>query len=306
MHMIAHRPRDADAARRAFGLEPGRHIHRVAMQVGSVGNRVADIDPDAKADGPIGRVVIIMVRNLLLHLHGAAHCSVDAVEHDQQRVAAGLNDPAAMLRDRRVDHIAPQSAQPFESSDVVKPDQAAVADHVGIDHGYQPTVRLATPRSMPKSWSETSSTTLDWGNASTNTSSTRFACETRPLIREPCPPGQRNLHSAGLQAEKRSELEKGFAPHAPDRRHSRLRQAGERPASPRHAGTLCRRGAGWRGCGPDHDPAHGRGLARGARSSRRPAAARAARATSIPRTTTAATASRPIAMTWSATRQPCG
>ena len=56
MHMIAHRPRDADATRRAFGLEPGRHDHAVAMQIGSVGNRVADIDPYAKADGPIGRV----------------------------------------------------------------------------------------------------------------------------------------------------------------------------------------------------------------------------------------------------------
>ena len=54
------------------------------MQISSVGNRVADVDPDAKADGPIGRLVPVMVRNLLLHLHSAAHRSVDAVEHDQQ------------------------------------------------------------------------------------------------------------------------------------------------------------------------------------------------------------------------------
>ena len=80
-----------------------RHIHRIAMQVGSIGNRVADVDPDAKADGSIGRLVAIVDRNLLLHLHGAAHRAVYAVEHDQQRVAACLDNPAAMLLDRRVD-----------------------------------------------------------------------------------------------------------------------------------------------------------------------------------------------------------
>ena len=51
MHMIAHRARDADAAWRALGLEPGRDIHAVAVQVGSVGNRIADVDPHAEADG---------------------------------------------------------------------------------------------------------------------------------------------------------------------------------------------------------------------------------------------------------------
>ena len=141
MHMVAHRPRDADATRRTFGLEPRRHIHRVAMQISSIGNRVANVDPDAKADGSIGRLVAVMDRNLLLHLHGAAHRSVDAVEHDEQRVAAGLDDPAAMLLDRRVDQVAPQSTQPLEGSRVVQPDQAAVADHIGIDDGDQPTVR---------------------------------------------------------------------------------------------------------------------------------------------------------------------
>ena len=54
VHMIPHRARDADGARRTFGLEPDRHVHRVAVQVGAVSDRVADVDPDAKADSPIG------------------------------------------------------------------------------------------------------------------------------------------------------------------------------------------------------------------------------------------------------------
>ena len=60
MHMIAHCSRDADAARRALGLKPRRHIHRIAVQVGAIGNRVADVDPDAEADGSIRRLVAIV------------------------------------------------------------------------------------------------------------------------------------------------------------------------------------------------------------------------------------------------------
>ena len=59
MHMIAHGARDAYAARRAFGLKPGRHIDGVTMQVGSVRDRIADVDPDPKADRPIGGLVTV-------------------------------------------------------------------------------------------------------------------------------------------------------------------------------------------------------------------------------------------------------
>ena len=62
-----------------------------------------------------------MDRNLLLHLHGAAHRSVDAIEHDEQRIAAGLDDPAAMLVDCWVDQVAAESPQPFEGSASSKP-----------------------------------------------------------------------------------------------------------------------------------------------------------------------------------------
>ena len=92
------------------------------MQVGAVRNRIADIDPDAKADGPIGRVANIMVGNLLLHLDRAAHGSIDAVEHDQQRVASGLNQSAACsaiagsitwLRSARSRSSVPLSSSPI-------------------------------------------------------------------------------------------------------------------------------------------------------------------------------------------------
>ena len=97
MHMIANGSRDADATRRTFGLKPCRHIHCVTMQISAVCNRVANVDPDAKAYGSIGRLVTVIVGHPLLHLHGAPYRPIDAVEHDQQGIAASLDDPTTML-----------------------------------------------------------------------------------------------------------------------------------------------------------------------------------------------------------------
>ena len=79
------------------------------MQVGPIGNHIANVNADAEADDPIRRLISIVDRNLLLHLHGTTHCPVNAVEHDQQGIAAGLDDPAAMLLYRWVNQVAAQS-----------------------------------------------------------------------------------------------------------------------------------------------------------------------------------------------------
>ena len=79
-----------------------------------------------------------MERHLLLHLHGTAHRSVDAVEHDQQRVAAGLtilppcSSIAGSIRSSR--SLRSRSSVPH-----LQPDQPAVADHVGMDDSDQLT-----------------------------------------------------------------------------------------------------------------------------------------------------------------------
>ena len=137
MHMVAHRARDADTADRTRRLQPGGDVHAVAVQVGAVRDHVADVDADAEADAAVRRLVAVIHRHLLLHLDRAAHRAVDAVERDQQRVAAGLHHPAAVLADRRVDQRAPQRAQAAQRAGIVQADQPAVADHVGVDDGDQ-------------------------------------------------------------------------------------------------------------------------------------------------------------------------
>jgi hypothetical protein len=74
---------------------------------------------------------------LLLHLYGAAHRPVDAIEHHQQGIAACIDNPATMLRYRWVDNLPSESTQASKRTNVIQSDQTAVSDHVGIDHGGQ-------------------------------------------------------------------------------------------------------------------------------------------------------------------------
>jgi hypothetical protein len=67
-------------------------------------------------------IVTVLRRNLFLDFHGAAHRAVYAVEHDQQRIPTGLDDPATVLLDRWIDQVLPQSPQPLEGSRVIKAD----------------------------------------------------------------------------------------------------------------------------------------------------------------------------------------
>ena len=62
MYMVAHRSRDAYSARWTLGLEPGRDIHAVTMQVRAIGNDIADVDADTKPDVLVGRLIAVVDR----------------------------------------------------------------------------------------------------------------------------------------------------------------------------------------------------------------------------------------------------
>ncbi len=118
--MIAHRSRDTDAARRTLGLEPCGHIHNFTVDVSAIRYHIADVDTDAEPDRPIRGLVAIADGNLLLHPHGTAHRAIDAVEHDEQGVTCGIDDPTAVLSDRRVDKSDAKSPQSFQRSYVIQ------------------------------------------------------------------------------------------------------------------------------------------------------------------------------------------
>ena len=137
-HMIAHWSGDAETARRTFGLEPCRHIHYISVYVSPVGNRVAHVDANPKADGPISRLVTIVDGHLLLDLDRTAHRSLSAVEHQKERITTCVDEPATMLVNRRVYQASAERPQPLQRPNVVQADQPRVTDHVCIQHGDQP------------------------------------------------------------------------------------------------------------------------------------------------------------------------
>ena len=81
--MVAHGSRDTDATRRTLGLESRRHVHNIAVDVSAIWNHITDVDADAKPYAPVGGVIAIVDRHLLLHLDRAAERSLNTIEHDE-------------------------------------------------------------------------------------------------------------------------------------------------------------------------------------------------------------------------------
>jgi hypothetical protein len=104
--MVADGARDADAARRRQCLQPCRDVDAVAVNVAAVGDHVAEIDPDAKSEAPLLGEIQIAVGHRALNFAGAAHRVDHAGEFRQHAVAGGLDDPAMMLADLRIDQFA--------------------------------------------------------------------------------------------------------------------------------------------------------------------------------------------------------
>jgi len=82
----------------------------------------SDIDPVAE-DAVIGRSVDAPAANFPLDLDSAAECIDDAGKFDEESVAGGLDQPAAMCSDRPVDHIGPDRPEPIQRAFFVSSDQ---------------------------------------------------------------------------------------------------------------------------------------------------------------------------------------
>jgi len=117
--MIPNWTRDADAAGRAFGLKASSHVHNVSMQVSSIGYRVTDTYADTKTNSSVQWLIAITNRNLLLYPDRAAHCSINAIEDNEEGIATRLNDLTAMRLDRRVHQIAAETPEPFQCSYII-------------------------------------------------------------------------------------------------------------------------------------------------------------------------------------------
>ena len=93
------------------GLRAPAPLDAVAEDVAILDDDIALVDADPKFDAPIGRNRGATFGRRALHLGSAAQRIDDAGELDQQPVAGGLDDAAAVFMNPRVDQLGPNRLQ---------------------------------------------------------------------------------------------------------------------------------------------------------------------------------------------------
>ena len=123
---------ETDRARLGDPLQSRCDIDAVAHQVAvALLDDIAQMNADTEFDLAIGRHACVALDHRVLHLDGATHRVDHAAKLDQSAVAGALDDAPVVDRDRRIDQIAAQRAQPGERSIFVRAGQSAESDHVG-------------------------------------------------------------------------------------------------------------------------------------------------------------------------------
>ena len=119
--LVAHDPRDADAARFRQCLQPRCDVDAVAVDVVAIDNHITKIDPDANGYALVLGHLGIAVDHRPLDLGSAADRIDDAREFDQHAVAGRPDDAAAVLLDLGIDQFAAMGLEPFERPFLVNP-----------------------------------------------------------------------------------------------------------------------------------------------------------------------------------------
>ena len=145
LDLVADRARHADAARLGQLLQARGDVDAIAEDVVVLEDHVAEVDADAELDPARRRHIRVAPRHPALDLDRTLHRVGDALKLDQEAVAGGLDDPAAVLGDRRVDQLEPVGPQARKRAGLVGLHQPAVADHVGGEDRGEPAFDTAGP-----------------------------------------------------------------------------------------------------------------------------------------------------------------
>ncbi len=128
------------AARVGQTLQPVGDVDAVAVDVVALDDHVAEIDADAELKPAIGRNVGIALGLGALDLDRAAQRIDHAVELDQQPVAHGLDQPAVMGGDLRLEHLVQVGLKARARPFLVGLAEAAIAGDIGDHHGGEPAL----------------------------------------------------------------------------------------------------------------------------------------------------------------------
>jgi hypothetical protein len=125
------------AARRRDLLQAGGDVDAVAQNIIAVDDDVAQIDANAECDAVIFLDVGIACRHALLHFDHALGGIHHGGEFQQQAIAHGFDDAAAVALDQCVDQFRAMAAQVGKRAGFVHAHQPGIANHVGRNNGRQ-------------------------------------------------------------------------------------------------------------------------------------------------------------------------
>jgi hypothetical protein len=143
--LVADDAADADPARLGQSFQPCRDIDAVAVNILLVDDDIAEIDADAEFDAALFGNTVIAQGQLALQLDSAAHRVDGAGELDQEPVAGGLHDAAAMLGDLGVRHLAAKRRHCRVRAFFILAHQPGVARDVGRQYRCQPPLDALSP-----------------------------------------------------------------------------------------------------------------------------------------------------------------
>ena len=143
--LVAHDPADANATGFGQSFEPGGNVDPVAIDVASVPDDVADIDPHAELDPAIGRHTGVSLCHLALHFDSPTHRIDDTGEDEEQPIPGGFDDATAVFLDLGIGQLAAKRLQRGEGPLLVSPHQPRVAGYVGGKDRCEPTVDAGWP-----------------------------------------------------------------------------------------------------------------------------------------------------------------
>ena len=125
--------RDTQSARLGGLLQTRGDVNTVAENIAVLNHDVAQVDPDSEDDS-----LVVTSGHRVLDRDGATDGVDDAGELGQEPIAHRLNDAAAVLGDRGVDHLGAARLEARQRPRLVGADESAVADHVGTEDCRQP------------------------------------------------------------------------------------------------------------------------------------------------------------------------
>src|SRR6202165_1718347 len=135
--LIVNSTRDRNASRHSDAFEPRCNIDAIAEDIVVVDDDVSQMDADAELD-PLGLGYLrVLVSHAALNFGGASRCIDGTGKFDQNTVASGLDDAAAMFGDCGVDKRFSESLQLRQRAFLVGTHQAAITGDISRQDSRQ-------------------------------------------------------------------------------------------------------------------------------------------------------------------------